>query len=504
MQCSNHPLKSALFRCPYCQKDLCQACVNTAGKSGSEFAYCNRCNNKVEEIPPHLRQPFWASPDRILKYPLKKPFWLFMLVMAVAVPALTVVVPLKALWYSLTVAVLEVAALFAMVVVIVNRLANPHDETDGLREAATYYGMSLVRFLVGGWPIWLVLGMMLTLIILFVPQDLLIETSADKFGVAFWLLVAYLIIFLLAGVLVTTTSPLPMKEVFNPARVYKVIKANISEHILMTGYLVTPFVVLLMAHALLHMGGGDSAASHSPLAAVAMETVMLVYLVAVFASMVGLRAYEIKPLFTPRRRHRSDTGRRLREMTGEYMRRQEDVRLRQASADAGSGEDEVALLETKLKHEPEDVPSLKRIFTLYQRQNNLEGLKTVGATLVHYYFKNRMLEDAAKTFEEVYALDKNFVLPPFQMRQLGDLYEAQRRWNAACIVWRNFAVHHSDSPLTAQALFRCASILAGELNKPEAAVQALRKLIYDFPNDPLVQNAEELLGKLVVEQQSLY
>ena len=368
-----------------------------------------------------------------------------------------------------------------------------------IRQAA-HVVIRMVRSLAAAWPLVIPAVLLLALMppSLGRLEDLSIRVNsmvaAAYFGVAFVLL------FLFAAMVMVAVSSSPWKTLLNPFSLFRLTRITSGEHILLTAQLVMLLALAGALHIIIH-SPALGAMGVMPAVILAAETLGIAYLLGVAASYVGWRTFELRMALYPYRPDSATKERIEHKASKGWVRTTETVDIgidaEEADGAAMISPEELGKLEEQLRLAPEDVRVLRQLLSGYEAANRIEAAEPLASKLIALHIRNQDVEEGAKIYEEMYSYNRKFNLPPVLMRQVGEFYERETRWNAACLVWRNLAVFHNDSPLAPYALLRCGKLLSEQLNRKDAATTALRKVIRDFPSDPSAKEAENLLADVM-------
>ena len=503
MFCHNHPETEAYYRCHNCGHLLCDQCVNVKVKSYEEEAYCQRCGARAEIMPDPVRVPFWAVPLRVWAHPLRLSYMGPVLTLVIFITAAAFVLPPgiadHPLFGIVAAAVSVVAAFFALLAEI-SALAEPQREFSGMIRMAAHVVVRMVRSIAAAWP----LSVPAILVLVLMPPSLgRLETLAirvDPMVAAAYFGVAFVLLFLFAAMLMLAVSSRSWKTLLNPLSLFSLTRLGSGEHMLLTSLLVLLFAMAGTLHILIH-SPALGAMGVMPPVILAAEILGIAYLLGVAASYVGWRTFELRMALYPYRPDAATRERIEQKASKGWVRNTETVDIGIEAEEAGGAAmispEELGKLEEQLRLAPEDVRVLRQLLSGYEAANRIEAAEPLAGKLIALHIRNQNVEEGAKIYEEMYSYNRKFNLPPVLMRQVGEFYERETRWNAACLVWRNLAVFHSDSPLAPYALLRCGKLLSEQLNRRDAATTALRKVIRDFPSDPSAREAEALLADVM-------
>jgi|GEM_PF-4481391 len=503
MFCHNHPETEAYYRCPNCAMLLCDQCVNVKVKSYEEEAYCRKCGARAEIMPDPIRVPFWAVPLRVWTRPLRLGYLGPVLALVIFVAAAAFVLPPSikenSLFAPLAGAAAGLALLYALLAEV-SSIGDPYREFSSVIRLVAHVVIRIGRTLLTAWPLMIPA---IAIAILY-PPDLgtldALSIRVDPMVAAAYFAVAFVLLFIFAAVIMVAVSSSSVKTILNPLSLFKLTRPGSGEHIMLAAMLVLVLALAGTLHIVMHSPALGSLGVLPPIL-LAAEVLGMAYLTGVAASYIGWRTFELRLDLYPYRPDPVTKERIQHAKSSGWVRTTETVDIGIDAEEADGAPmmtpEEVVKLEEQLRLAPEDVRVLRQLLSAYEAVNRIEAAEPLAGKLIALHVRNQDVDEAAKVYEEMYSYNRKFNLPPVLMRQVGEFYERETRWNAACLVWRNLAVFHRDSPLAAYALLRCGKLLAEQLNRKDAAATALRKLIRDFPSDPATQEAEGILGEIM-------
>ncbi len=500
MFCSNHSHQLALYRCYKCKSSLCEECVEHKAKSGREIVTCRNCGAVVEELVYPYANEFYVEPLSVLLYPVGfKRILPFVLVVGTFL-GLFKFLPNQYIHYL---AVYPWGPLIAVAVWLLFPFVWTLDvawrsfPSSGFLSSMVRLARSLVMFLVAG----VLVGAPLFGLYVYAFDG----ASASVLGIhslfegllenparlVLLIAVAWLVSALYLIVALVSSGWRGFRFHFNPVAWVSFVRKHVENFVWLSLYMTIPMtiaIVLAFFSAAVYGVRLDGYAAILSLTSFGMW-----YLVAVFGVFAGWQAYYVRhhlfdyeyvepgllPELPSIGRHRASVA------SG-------------GDSSAGASPETISLLEKKLSLTPEDADLMAELIEAYESAGRISDAEKLGARLIGLYIRNQRIPAAAEVYEKFYAHNKSFTLAPFIMMKLGDFYQQQKRWNASCLVYRNLAVYHADSPLASQALYKCAYLLSYRLNRHDAAISALRKLMRDFPDTPVKEKAEELLARLTI------